>query len=88
MAVLQAMRGSGVGRAVLDALMGPRARGDREVLLHAQAQAAPFYQRAGFQPRGPAFDEAGIPHVEMGSRRRRPRRRRPRPRRRSAPAAR
>jgi YbgC/YbaW family acyl-CoA thioester hydrolase len=66
MAVSQAMRGSGVGRHVLEALMkAARARGDREVLLHAQTSAAAFYARAGFTPRGAEFDEAGIPHVEM-----------------------
>lgn len=66
MAVLPAMRGSGIGRAVLLALMdAARARGEREVLLHAQTSAAPFYQRMGFQTRGPQFDEAGIAHVEM-----------------------
>jgi YbgC/YbaW family acyl-CoA thioester hydrolase len=66
MAVMQTMRGSRVGRAVLDALMGAaKARGDREVLLHAQMTAAPFYSRAGFVQRGPVFEEAGIPHVEM-----------------------
>jgi len=66
MAVRAAMRGSGIGRAVLDALMAAaRERGDREVLLHAQLSAAPFYSRAGFVPRGPQFDEAGIAHVEM-----------------------
>lgn len=66
MAVLPSVRGSGIGRAVLEALMdAARARGDREVLLHAQTSAAPFYLRAGFQPRGPEFDEAGIAHVEM-----------------------
>lgn len=66
MAVLSAVRGSGVGRAVLRALMDcARERGERDVLLHAQTSAAPFYQRAGFQARGPEFDEAGIVHVEM-----------------------
>lgn len=66
MAVLPAMRGSNIGRAVLDALMAvARAQGEREVLLHAQISAAGFYQRAGFQTRGPQFDEAGIAHVEM-----------------------
>jgi YbgC/YbaW family acyl-CoA thioester hydrolase len=66
MAVLQTMRGSGVGRAVLGALLAAaRERGDREVVLHAQRTAAPFYSRAGFIERGPAFDEAGIPHIEM-----------------------
>lgn len=66
MAVGQALRGSGVGRAVLDALMQQaRERGDREVLLHAQASAAAFYARAGFAARGAPFEEAGIPHIEM-----------------------
>jgi predicted GNAT family N-acyltransferase len=66
MAVGQAVRGSGVGREVLKALMAAaQARGDREVLLHAQQSAAPFYARAGFTPRGEAFEEAGIPHIEM-----------------------
>ncbi|NRF69797.1 YbgC/FadM family acyl-CoA thioesterase [Aquincola sp. S2] len=66
MAVLSSMRGSRIGRAVLDALMqAARERGDREALLHAQMSAAPFYLRAGFTTRGPVFEEAGIPHVEM-----------------------
>ncbi|WP_298829400.1 YbgC/FadM family acyl-CoA thioesterase [uncultured Piscinibacter sp.] len=66
MAVSQAVRGSGVGREVLEALMKvARMRGDHEVLLHAQTSAAAFYARAGFVPRGAQFEEAGIPHVEM-----------------------
>lgn len=66
MASVQAARGSGVGRAVLDALMtAARERGDREVLLHAQTSASNFYARAGFAPRGQVFDEAGIAHIEM-----------------------
>lgn len=66
MAVTQTMRSSGVGRAVLDALMkAARERGDREALLHAQLSAAPFYTRAGFTARGAVFEEAGIPHIEM-----------------------
>ena len=66
MAVLPAVRSSGVGRAVLDALVdAARRRGDREALLHAQIEAAPFYERAGFVRRGETFEEAGIVHVEM-----------------------
>lgn len=66
MAVVQVMRGSRVGRAVLDALMNAaRAQGFREAVLHAQVSAAAFYSRAGFVERGPAFEEAGITHVEM-----------------------
>ncbi|MBC7727367.1 MAG: YbgC/FadM family acyl-CoA thioesterase [Microbacteriaceae bacterium] len=66
MAVLATLRGSRVGRAVLDTLMqAARARGDRQVLLHAQSSAAGFYRRAGFEPQGPEFEEAGIPHRAM-----------------------
>ena len=66
MAVASAMRGSRIGRAVLDALMqAARARGDHQVLLHAQSSAVPFYRRAGFEAVGPEFEEAGIRHLAM-----------------------
>jgi len=66
MAVLRPLRGSQIGRSVLDALVATaQQRGDHEVMLHAQASAIAFYLRAGFQRRGPAFEEAGIAHQEM-----------------------
>jgi YbgC/YbaW family acyl-CoA thioester hydrolase len=66
MAVHRALRGGGVGRQVLNALVAAAAaRGDREVMLHAQCSAEDFYRRLGFVPRGAAFEEAGIAHVEM-----------------------
>jgi YbgC/YbaW family acyl-CoA thioester hydrolase len=66
MAVRQPLRGGHIGRALLDALVAcARQRGDRELLLHAQASAVAFYARAGFTPRGAPFEEAGIPHQEM-----------------------
>jgi predicted GNAT family N-acyltransferase len=66
MAVLHSVRGGGVGRAVLDALIGAaRQRGLHEVMLQAQISAQPFYNRAGFVPRGSLFEVAGIPHQEM-----------------------
>lgn len=66
MAVHQALRGSGVGRQVLHALLeAARARGDREASLHAQRSAQAFYRAAGFEPLGEIFEEAGIPHIEM-----------------------
>jgi YbgC/YbaW family acyl-CoA thioester hydrolase len=66
MAVVPLVRGSGVGQAVLDALMqAARERGDREVMLHAQLTAVAFYRRAGFIPRGAVFEEAGVQHLEM-----------------------
>lgn len=69
MAVHPALRGSRIGAAVLDALVdAARGRGDREVILHAQASAVGFYLRRGFQAVGPAFEEAGIPHQAMALR--------------------
>jgi YbgC/YbaW family acyl-CoA thioester hydrolase len=69
MAVSQTVRGSGVGRAVLDALIEvARARGDREIVLHAQTSAQAFYDRSGFSARGAVFEEAGIAHIEMARR--------------------
>lgn len=66
MAVSRVMRGTDLGRDVLQALLDAAwARGDREVVLHAQRSAAGFYARLGFTQRGPAFDEVGIAHVEM-----------------------
>lgn len=66
MATLSSVRGSGVGRALLQALVqAARQRGDRAVRLHAQASAVGFYLRAGFVPEGPMFEEAGIPHQAM-----------------------
>ncbi|MBN8765584.1 MAG: GNAT family N-acetyltransferase [Thiobacillus sp. SCN 64-317] len=66
MAVLPAWRGYGVGRALLDAVLhAARMRGDRLLRLSAQTHAAGFYARAGFLADGPAYEEAGIPHVAM-----------------------
>ena len=66
MAVHRALRGGGVGREVLAALVDvAKKRGDQEVTLHAQASAIGFYERLGFTGRGQRFDEAGIEHLEM-----------------------
>jgi len=66
MAVKKQMRGSDLGRRVLRALMNEaKARGDQQVMLHAQCSALGFYKRAGFTPQGEVFEEAGIAHIEM-----------------------
>jgi YbgC/YbaW family acyl-CoA thioester hydrolase len=66
MAVVASLRGSSVGRQMLDVLVtAARQRGDRGVMLHAQASAVGFYRRLGWQPQGAAFVEAGIEHQEM-----------------------
>jgi YbgC/YbaW family acyl-CoA thioester hydrolase len=66
MASKRVLRGSQLGRQVLDALTEKaKQRGDKEVMLHAQRSAAGFYARSGFQKRGEPFDEVGIAHIEM-----------------------
>ena len=66
MAVLKAWRGHGAGRALLRALIEEaRQRGDREVLLSSQVHALGFYRAEGFEPEGPVYEEAGIPHQAM-----------------------
>ncbi|WP_395055437.1 YbgC/FadM family acyl-CoA thioesterase [Polaromonas sp.] len=66
MAVNRVLRGSSLGRELLNALVAQaEKRGDTEVLLHAQRSAEGFYARLGFTPRGEPFDEVEIPHIEM-----------------------
>lgn len=68
MAVLQVLRGSGVGQQVLHALLDAAAgRGDRRAVLHAQRTAQGFYARLGFEAEGEPFEEAGIPHIGMAA---------------------
>lgn len=69
MAVHRALRGRGVGEQVLHALAAAaHARGDTQLVLHAQRTAQPFYARLGFTPAGAPFEEAGIAHQEMTAR--------------------
>jgi YbgC/YbaW family acyl-CoA thioester hydrolase len=66
MAVSRVLRGSGLGRQILLALMQASAqRGDQQVMLHAQRSAEGFYKRLGFVPQGEPFEEAGMAHIEM-----------------------
>lgn len=69
LAVRQAARGTGVGRAMMLHLMEQAMhRGMAEIVLHAQVQAQPFYVSLGFEPEGDVFNEAGIDHVLMRKR--------------------
>jgi predicted GNAT family N-acyltransferase len=63
-AVDKAYRNQGVGEAILKAVLEdlPYAQ---KVMLHAQIQAIPFYQHAGFESYGEEFEEAGIRHYAM-----------------------
>lgn len=66
MAVVPMLRGVGLGRQVLMALVAEaQLQGDSSVRLSAQLSALGFYRRAGFVPEGDPFDEVGIPHQSM-----------------------
>jgi len=66
MAVFQELRGTGVGREILEFLMNEaRRRGFENAVLHAQLTAEGFYLKQGFQPVGEVFEEAGIAHRAM-----------------------
>jgi predicted GNAT family N-acyltransferase len=53
-------RGTGVGRALLEALERiAELRGVKEVVVHAQLQAEPWYQKYGYRAEGSVFDEQG-----------------------------
>ncbi len=66
MAVVQSLRGRGIGRQVLLALIAEaRDHGHQELLLHAQTHAIAFYQREGFVCEGEEFIEADMPHRRM-----------------------
>ena len=66
MAVQSLRRNQGIGKSILNALIQTaKEKGAQECILHAQTHAIAFYAKADFEPHGPIFDEAGIPHVEM-----------------------
>jgi len=66
MAVHRVLRSGGHGAAIMQALeSAAKARGDREIGLHAQRSAERFYARLGYTVHGEPFEEAGIPHIEM-----------------------
>lgn len=66
MAVTLELRGSGIGRRVLEFLMdAARQRGHRKAVLHAQLTAEGFYLKQGFTAIGEVFEEAGIMHRKM-----------------------
>ena len=66
MAVEQERRRGGVGGLVLNFLEDQgRARGFRQITLHAQEYVKSFYAGHGYREVGDVFEEAGIPHREM-----------------------
>lgn len=66
MAVLSRFRGQHIGEVLLNtALQLSREKGLPPAFLHAQIQVKGFYSKAGFEPEGDIFMDAGIPHITM-----------------------
>ncbi len=64
--VLRAMRGKGIGAALIRAAVEElRGRRLRRAVLGSQVHAIPFYEALGFVAEGPVYDDAGIPHRDM-----------------------
>ena len=66
MAVVKEVRRHGVGALVLEALERiATMRGLKEIVVHSQLPAEPFYRRQGYLRSGDVFQEQGVPHVLM-----------------------
>ena len=66
MAVLVALRGQGIGTAMLKKLLElAMSEGISSLILHSQVSAVSFYEKLGFKADGPTYQEAGIPHRNM-----------------------
>ena len=65
-AVLEEWRSTGVGRALMQRLETfTWETGRTSVVLGAQTQAIPFYEKLGYEAFGPEYLDAGIPHRDM-----------------------
>ncbi len=68
-AVLPELRGSGLGRTLMDAVEAhARKLGQCDLMLHAQATVVEFYSKLGWESVGAIFYEAGIAHQKMEKR--------------------
>jgi len=66
MAVLAAWRGQGIGSDILHACIDEcRKLKVKKIVLNAQVDVIPFYQKAGFEISSKEFLDANIPHKQM-----------------------
>ena len=66
LAVLEKVRGRGLGTALMNSLHGiARDNSLSRVWCNAQVVAVPFYERMGYRITSEPFDEANIAHVRM-----------------------
>jgi predicted GNAT family N-acyltransferase len=66
MAVLNALQGKGIGRALMQFAENlARDHGYRIITMHARKNAVGFYEKMGYKVKGSEFMEVSIPHYEM-----------------------
>ena len=63
--VLQPYRGTGLGAALIRKALEVSQGKAGQAKLGAQVHALGFYKALGFEPVGPIYDDAGIPHRDM-----------------------
>lgn len=64
--MLTTEREKGHGRYILlQAISEAERQGAKSLVLHAQTQVVPFYEKFGFETSGKTFMEADIPHITM-----------------------
>jgi ElaA protein len=56
-------RGRGLARALVDSVIASNP--GQAILLHAQEYVQGLYAKAGFEPFGDVYEEAGIAHIAM-----------------------
>jgi len=64
-AVLPEFRAQGVGRLMLNHILGQVSDLGMEVFLEAHSDVVPFYERNGFVADGPSYNVSDIPHQRM-----------------------
>ena len=66
LAVLKDFRKGGTGSKMLEFLESEAAkRGASKIILHAQIQAQPFYEKNSYIAEGEPFLEGSVPHITM-----------------------
>lgn len=64
--MLSTERNKGNGKRIMSEVIDEAKRqGAQRLMLHAQIQAVPFYEKLGFHKEGEEFIEADIPHIMM-----------------------
>ncbi len=64
-AVLKSFRNKKLGDQLLQVVLEDAKQEKREIYLHAQLKAIPFYERRGFVKVGNQFSECNIEHYKM-----------------------